>query len=305
MNPALADTIYHQAAQPHTNHYSDWWPDYLFHFTDITNAISIIESGNLLSRTEAVRTNAMKHDNASRDVIRRTNRAYQNYVRFYIRPKTRMQYRVEGVRSEGGAHVPIPVFFLFRPGEILSQPGVLFSDDNVAEDSTNIYCQLTDLDKIPFRLVYPRKIAYKDPEVLLPSPLRLPCLEVVEIYLRSDAEKQTLTSQLNPQTVSKWDIRTDSEWDDTLYYHKETYIKNVTVDGSNYLFEINEAPLMSKFRVTVGYEIPDGTVFYETIPNHWGDFNVPRKHGRLPKNKIWVHFDEHLVYYDSNAMAIG
>jgi hypothetical protein len=30
-----------------------WWPEYVYHFTDITNAVSIIKCGKLLCRSQA------------------------------------------------------------------------------------------------------------------------------------------------------------------------------------------------------------------------------------------------------------
>lgn len=46
-----------------------WWPDYFYHFTDVHNAVSIIESGWIYSRTQAQAKDIMVNDNASRVVI--------------------------------------------------------------------------------------------------------------------------------------------------------------------------------------------------------------------------------------------
>lgn len=37
-----------------------WWPRYVYHFTDVHNAASIIRSGHLYSRAEAERRGLMK-----------------------------------------------------------------------------------------------------------------------------------------------------------------------------------------------------------------------------------------------------
>ena len=46
-----------------------WWPKFAFHYTDVTNAVSILNSGFLYSRADAAQMRVMKNDNASRQVI--------------------------------------------------------------------------------------------------------------------------------------------------------------------------------------------------------------------------------------------
>lgn len=59
----------------------NWWPQYVYHFTDIHNAISIFESGCLYSRAEVGRRGLMKVDNASSEIIQRTRPEHLEYVR--------------------------------------------------------------------------------------------------------------------------------------------------------------------------------------------------------------------------------
>ena len=46
-----------------------WWPKFIFHFTNIDNAIKILEDGKLLSRSQLEQTLGMQSDNASPDVL--------------------------------------------------------------------------------------------------------------------------------------------------------------------------------------------------------------------------------------------
>jgi len=39
-----------------------WWPNYIFHFTDIRNVVSILREGELLSRHRALETNSLLVD---------------------------------------------------------------------------------------------------------------------------------------------------------------------------------------------------------------------------------------------------
>ena len=65
-----------------------WWPQFAFHYTDVKNAVSILSSGRLYSRTNAEKLGIMKNENASRQVIDMTKTAVAAYVRFYFRPLT-------------------------------------------------------------------------------------------------------------------------------------------------------------------------------------------------------------------------
>jgi hypothetical protein len=50
----------------------DWWPRYVYHFTDVHNAANILQNGYLYSRTKAANRGLMKVDNASPDIIEQT-----------------------------------------------------------------------------------------------------------------------------------------------------------------------------------------------------------------------------------------
>lgn len=76
-------------------------PRYLYHFTDIENLISIIESSSICSREYAIENNLMKNDNASSEVIHKTSSVNKNFVRLYFRPKTPTQFHNEGIKSMG------------------------------------------------------------------------------------------------------------------------------------------------------------------------------------------------------------
>jgi hypothetical protein len=62
-----------------------WWPRFLYHFTDVGNAASILRSGYLYSRSISQHRNLMLNDNANPEVILRTPYA-RDYVRLYFRP---------------------------------------------------------------------------------------------------------------------------------------------------------------------------------------------------------------------------
>ncbi len=70
----------------------NWWPKYVYHFTDVNNAVRIIRSGSLYSRSECLRLNLMAVDNANVEVIQQTQREHLDFVRLYFRPRTPTQF---------------------------------------------------------------------------------------------------------------------------------------------------------------------------------------------------------------------
>lgn len=99
----------------------NWWPKYIYHYTDLTNAIGILKECKIFSRNSV---GELANENASKDVIEHTSVEVLDYVRFYFRPKTPTQYRNEGFipRNQrwSNAHVPIPIFLLLKPIKCLN-----------------------------------------------------------------------------------------------------------------------------------------------------------------------------------------
>ncbi len=58
-----------------------WWPMFIFHFTNINNAVNILESGKLRCRYDLEKLGGMSSDNASVAVIEQTDERWKKYVR--------------------------------------------------------------------------------------------------------------------------------------------------------------------------------------------------------------------------------
>ena len=134
-----------------------WWPDYLFHYTDILNAAKILMTGALLSRNEASKLRLMRIDNASQDIIADTDDELKNYVRLYFRPRTPTQYNNEGFRPVTArsrqSHCPVPIYFLFYSEPILSRADSQFTYGNL-KSARETFNSASDFEKIPFQSVY-------------------------------------------------------------------------------------------------------------------------------------------------------
>jgi hypothetical protein len=119
----------------------EWWLKYVFHYTDVRNAVEILENGRLLCRSKLDEHQGMIVDNASRNVMANTEDYVRDFVRLYFRPQTPTQYRNEGIRPKKHANVgielPCSTFFPFDSEDILTRDSQ-FSAGNLAAEGTSL-----------------------------------------------------------------------------------------------------------------------------------------------------------------------
>jgi hypothetical protein len=225
-----------------------WWPNYLFHFTDITNAVSILEGGKLVCRSQR----PMTKDIASSEIIDQTEQAWKNYVRLYFRPRTPTQFHNEGFRplTDLGrlqAHCPMPVFFLFDAETLLTHETTRFSDGNVAVASPIVGKDAAFLEAIPFQKVYhdswldeaeKRSIIYhRHAEVLVPSQLDLAALKW--IACRTEAELRTLRELLSPRNWNRFAPRIKIRRQ--LFYRSRTFVEEAELEQQKVTLQFNRS----------------------------------------------------------------
>jgi len=186
----------------------NWWTKYLFHFTDITNALSILEHQTLLSRHEAMKLGLMQNDNANDDVMVKTSQEHQKYARLYFAPSTPTQYNNEGFKPKDSikynAHCPMPIMFVFHFAKVFMIDDIKFTNGNLATNPI-IYNDIFDLQKLNFNLIYHRSwfsteerdeiINARHSEILVKDKLPLDGFLKL-IAVRSEAEKETLLYQM-------------------------------------------------------------------------------------------------------------
>jgi hypothetical protein len=242
----------------HIDHWSNalgplsWWPKFIYHFTDIKNAISILESGILYSRSEAIRLNLMQVDNASQDVINQTCPEYQRFVRFYFRPKTPTLFRNEGIRPvnqrELNSHCGIPVYFCLDSMDVLSRDETEFSNGNMGKNGVLHGNSLEFFQNIPFNLVFhegPFKqeeketiINHRHAEVLLPNQISIES-PLKHIYCRTIAERNSLINLLpNPINI-KWANKIKIADFPGFYNKKWTFVEEVVTVEDRVIFRFN------------------------------------------------------------------
>lgn len=229
-----------------------YWPKFVYHFTDLRNALSILASGRLYSRAEALRRGLAVVDSASPDVIAHTAPAHTRYARLYFRPRTPTQYRNEGIRTKneiwGKAHCPVPVFLCFDAARVLTMESTELSDGNMGSGSVEHGPAPEMLHKIPFQHVFHNSAFTPDmaetikfhrhAEVLVPDWLDLqPSLHW--IVCRSPAERTTLLHLLAEPARALWEKKVRIDYQ-TLFERKWTFVENVTTIGTDIEFRFNQ-----------------------------------------------------------------
>ena len=248
-----------------------WWPDYVFHFTDIRNAVSILKTGVLLSRNKADGLRLMTTDNASREIIDNTDDELKDYVRLYFRPRTPTQYNNEGFRPLAArsrhSHCPVPIYFLFDARWVLSRADSRFTHGNL-KSAREIFSSASDFERIPFKYVYhsgPFEPHERDPivfhrhaEVIVPMQMEIGALR--HIVCRSQAEYETLLHLLPPPTHNRWRARIGIYPGLYLFEKKWTFVERVAKDSSSVVFFFNrDSQALGPFRIH--YEIIDAQTF--------------------------------------------
>lgn len=232
---------------------NQWWPKFIYHFTNINNAVKILEGSCLYSRAYCLEHGIMSTDNASADVIDNTSERWIDYVRLYFRPRTPTQYRNEGYRPLGqrelNSHCPIPIFFLFNSSKLLSRQDVMFSDASLARQGSNVFSSAADFKKLPFNLIYhddvfdkqtregERIIGARHAEVIVPNQLVLD--DLAHIWCRSEGEYKTLLAMLSDSAKAKWKSKTGSGKKGNFYYRNWLFIEQAELDTKRILFRFN------------------------------------------------------------------
>jgi hypothetical protein len=87
-----------------------YWKGYIYHFTHVENAVSILQSERLQSRNSCNKF----LDSAGPSLIDHTSNDVKDLARFYLRPKTPTQWHNEGLGKRKDpiyALCPVPIFF--------------------------------------------------------------------------------------------------------------------------------------------------------------------------------------------------
>lgn len=290
-----------------------WWLRYAFHFTDVNNAAGIIASGQLLSRRLALSESAMKVENADVSVIARSPELTETSARFYFRPKTPTQYHNEGHRPTANrhshnAHCPVPVFFLFPLGPVLTRPGCVFTNTAAYWSEVEVGSSIDELRSLHWEHIYsdgPMPASqrnaitgYRRAEILVPDSM--PLDSVFRIVCRSAAERDTLLTLLDKDVRKEWRQRIElaGAIGRDLFQGNWLYMLTATWSSDGLVFKFNPCAVSVTLRVTIT-AFADGEVLRDTT-REWdfGRFSsirvpIPEGHQRVNAR---VELDGALAY---------
>ncbi|WP_143463654.1 DarT ssDNA thymidine ADP-ribosyltransferase family protein [Levilactobacillus enshiensis] len=229
-----------------------YWPRFAFHFTDILNAVSILNSGFLVSRDYAASHHIMINDNASDSVISGTKDLVEQMVRFYFRPRTPTQFYNEGFQTSYSreqrkltANCPVPVFLLFSLPELLNLPDTRFSDRTLARnENVELMSSPEEFSQLPFRYIYhdtsmmglsPEQrrdvTGHKHAEIVIPEKVDLNLLR--QILVRSTAEKTTLLTLLHDCGNYQFDDYIQLG-DESTFYMDRNFVRDVSMSSTEF-----------------------------------------------------------------------
>lgn len=253
--------------------FQSWWPKFIFHYSDVNNIASILNTGVLYSRAEAISKGLMTNDNANDAVISGTNEELKKYVRFYFGAKTPTQFRNEGVKPlvsiTNNAHCPVPVFLLFDFVKLLSLEEIRFSNGNIAAANPEIYDEITDLKKLEFHYIYNREslpsdaysrhiIYCRHAEILVRDELRIE--EFLKyICVRSEAERETLLCLMDENARQLYGERIKVFTKDGIFYKDRLYVNKVSLNGQFLSVELANAK-NSLFDLETVYTVIDSGI---------------------------------------------
>lgn len=222
-----------------------WWPQFVFHYTDIQNAARVLQDGYLYSRKRLEDTRRLMVSSGSPKVLSGTSSTIKDCVRLYFRPKTATQYYTEGIHSQLSleksrfpeAHCPVPVFFLFNAADILTRADCSFSSRGLGATDYQILSTAQELRQLPWPKIYHTGwiasdstreiIAHRMAEVIVPQQLDLSALRF--IYCRSDAEKDTLMHLLPRDLQQSYQKKTFATTRNDLFFRRRTFVEQVTL----------------------------------------------------------------------------
>ncbi len=228
-----------------------WWLDYLFHFSDVRNVVSILNEGFLFSRNELQRRGLSWQDAASTEIIEQTDSGFIDYVRLYFRPLTPTAYRNEGFRPKPRqyqtAHCPVPVYLLFDHRAIITLDATRFSNGSLARQNHEVFRSANEYRRLDFKKIYHNQwlsdeekseiVNARHAEVIHPKAISLDHLRY--ICCRSQAEYETLRNVLSPVIWNRFRSLVRARNPHTLFNLKWLHVTKATLTKQSIGFEFH------------------------------------------------------------------
>ncbi len=305
----------------------NWWPKFLYHFTDVHNASNILYEGFIWSRQMAEDKHVMENDNASHAVIAATNNDSKCYGRLYFRPLTPTQYHNEGYKPEVvrdniiNASCPVPVFLCLASNATLNLEGTFFAEKGLSGNRRNIRSGIDEFKKLNFQKIYhdgwytPDNAdikEYRQSEVIHENGFPIEPL-LRGILCRSEAERETLLFLLGQYSMRLYNTyKSRIIYNPKLrcFYNNGIFIKRVNVIDNKLRVEFNDPELRRKsqefieidVQIDISYRKYDGTVLTATTGKATLDYCNVRSCEMKFMDNHHANFVRIKVLIDGNSM---
>lgn len=293
------------------------WPRFAFHYTDIQNAVRILQKECLYSRQHLERTDEILVSSGSNDILASTDSRIKDCVRLYFRPRTPTQFWAEGMRTKSNlrkskfpdVHCPVPIFFLFDLAEILSKPNTEFSERGLGGQPHPTFTGAEALAHLNWAKIYHNGpvnmtedrdiISYRNAEIIVPHQLDLSSLRY--IYCRSVPELQTLSYLLPDELLEQYKSMIVSSGRRNLFERLHTFLENVRLTSKYVSIQFSpDTESKGPFNFKAEFLRFSEIVHVEEAPN----FYVRSDHGsygwRFPspvdEYEIRLYLDDVLIY---------
>jgi hypothetical protein len=131
-----------------------FWPQFLFHTTHVTNAVSIVKHGCVFARNNI----SDFYDVANQGALAAYTDSHDN-ARLYFRPKNSYHLKTEGIKCRNnpyreGNQMSIPACFVFKFDQVITLPNAVFSAGNI-QRSRNVWLTGdSEFDTLDFKAIY-------------------------------------------------------------------------------------------------------------------------------------------------------
>lgn len=244
-------------AELHRLHVAEWdkrfqnykrsWIKYLFRHEPIENAIAILKSGELLSRSMASQNTALVKDIAPVDIIQTREDAH-DFVRLYFRPRTPTQFHIEGIRKEvdyyKNCHGGFLVMMAFDAESVLSMESTCFSSGNMQSAASIIKYGESGFKDLDFSGIYHDEYSPSDDqrrkrcaEVLVQSPLTIQH-NLAALIVRTDADVATLKHLLIKENLNFLLPLIRKSDGSGVFFHNYTAVKYIDTAPGRINFEL-------------------------------------------------------------------
>lgn len=245
------------------------WKGYIYHFTHLTNAATVINSKKILSRNKALKNGFA---NAAGSVVENRHDAHE-FARFYFRPQTPTQFYNENLGKDslssydgwikddrdewqsiqkshypqaqklGLPRCPIPVFFRFRLDEVLEkfEPICNISNGNMQTRWAKYGPIKSIISEFNFEDLfstikntahnnYRDYIEYSQQEFLIKDEFNFSDIKSVEIIVPNESSKLALIELLEFDNPLIKHIKVN-DWGDNIYHGENSKINVFYANG--------------------------------------------------------------------------